>query len=600
MADEKVTFAITAQDKATATVKRLKGELGMMGGAAGGAVGPLGKLSAVTGGYITPAGLAIGGTVALGAAFLGAARAAMDEERGVALLTAALKANDPAAVSNIGNIEQTIKERQKLAFADDEQRESLGALIAVTKDSGKALTLQRTAMDLARLKGMDLNTATTLLGKVYGGNIGILARYGIQLEKGTTATEAIAEIQRRAAGQAEAYADTTNGAMESMMLAFDDVVEDIGAALLPALTAVAIYVRDELIPALRDVAAVVGPVLGTIADGVRVLNDAVRPSTESMESGFDGLAAAALRSALGVDTASTKISSSVENSEGAARDSMVRMAETMAQAGARIAADWAIRAESIPQAVRDRWAAMRAAGLEGQVQYALGILDGQTGLKAEIDATLRAVSEHLAPGEEISFLQGQLVELGLARGIAVAKGDNSAVAAVDALVGKVKERLSGLDGGPGGTSVIRSWTAGMTAEFWRSGGSAYQIQGLVGTAASYLGRSLPTAGPLKGGVAAGGESIVQSWFAGMSGAARRGMSGLQNAVSGVSSALVPAFGAMTPAFAGGGGFGGAPAGGGLTINFNSTFPTTPAQAQAVAQTMMPEWVREMRRQGLLP
>ena len=88
---------------------------------------------------------------------------------------------------------------------------SLAKLVSVTKDATEALELQRIAMDLARLRGMDLATASDLIGKVYGGNVGILSRYGIQLEKGTTATEALAEIQRRAAGQAAAYADTTQG-----------------------------------------------------------------------------------------------------------------------------------------------------------------------------------------------------------------------------------------------------------------------------------------------------------------------------------------------------------------------------------------------------
>ena len=90
--------------------------------------------------------------------------------------------------------------RTDLAFADDDQRASLQRLVSVTGDITKALELQRTAMDLARLRGMDLATAGDLIGKVYAGNLGTLSRYGIVLKKGTTATEALAEIQRRAAG----------------------------------------------------------------------------------------------------------------------------------------------------------------------------------------------------------------------------------------------------------------------------------------------------------------------------------------------------------------------------------------------------------------
>lgn len=121
-------------------------------------------------------------------------------------LRTSLAANDAAYRGNAQSIEKVLQKRVELGFSDDEQRASLAALIGITKDSGKALDIQRTAMDLARLKGMDLASATQLLGKVAAGNLGILARYGIQLEKGATATEALASIQKMAAGQAESWA----------------------------------------------------------------------------------------------------------------------------------------------------------------------------------------------------------------------------------------------------------------------------------------------------------------------------------------------------------------------------------------------------------
>ena len=74
------------RDQATATVKRLKGELGAMGGAAGAATGPLGKLSSVTGGLISPVGLAVGGTLALGAALVGTVQGASDQAEALSKL----------------------------------------------------------------------------------------------------------------------------------------------------------------------------------------------------------------------------------------------------------------------------------------------------------------------------------------------------------------------------------------------------------------------------------------------------------------------------------------------------------------------------------
>lgn len=163
-----------------------------------------------------------------------ATRAALEEEASIAKLDAALRANVASYDGNTAAIEETLSARMRLGFADDEQRDSLARLVSVTKDSTKALALQRTAMDLARLRGMDLATASDLVGKVFGGNIGILSRYGIQLKKGTTATQALAEIQKRAAGQAEAYADTNAGKLLASQIKVGEAMEKLGAVALPA------------------------------------------------------------------------------------------------------------------------------------------------------------------------------------------------------------------------------------------------------------------------------------------------------------------------------------------------------------------------------
>lgn len=136
------------------------------------------------------------------------AEAYREDRKSVASLTASLWANVKGFDGNVDAIEDVIAARQKLGFSDDEQRASLDSLVAVTHDVSQALNIQRTAMDLARMRSMDLGSATELLSKVAGGNVGILKRYGIQIKEGATATEALAAIQKMAAGQAEAYAAT--------------------------------------------------------------------------------------------------------------------------------------------------------------------------------------------------------------------------------------------------------------------------------------------------------------------------------------------------------------------------------------------------------
>lgn len=159
--------------------------------------------------------------------------AAKAEEVSIQKLGSALQANIRDWDGNTDAIERTLKARMELGFSDDEQRDSLARLVSTTKDATKALALQRTAMDLARLRNIDLAAASDIVGKVYGGNIGILARYGIQLRKGVTATEALAEVQRRAAGQAEDYAETNTGKLLVSQVKIGEAMEKLGFRILP-------------------------------------------------------------------------------------------------------------------------------------------------------------------------------------------------------------------------------------------------------------------------------------------------------------------------------------------------------------------------------
>ncbi len=395
----KLDLSVIVKTVGAQNLRRLNGDLSTVGTTATKTQSKLGSLTSGLTGLITPQTALIAGGVALAGAFSGAAKAAIEEQKGVALLTQAIKANDPEAQGNIANIEATIKERQKLAFADDLQRESLGSLISVTKDSNKALELQRVAMDLARLKGIDLATASTLIGKVYAGNLGILSRYGIQLEKGATATEAIAEIQRRAAGQAEAYAETTAGAFESAQLAMDDVVEDIGAELLPALTEIAVVTRDNIIPAFRTMGEAL-EVVGGAGEVVEGLINAFNP-------------AAGIAEAFGeeVDKATEKI----ENLEQAGRQTALAMprniqamVDAMQKGGPVIAAEAGKIAGMLPAEIQAKVDTIRQAGADTVVAFAAGILEKQQDPGLAWEAAQSVFETALTRTEEIAQIHGRL------------------------------------------------------------------------------------------------------------------------------------------------------------------------------------------------
>jgi len=199
-------------------------------------------------------GFAIAATaaVAVTGALFAAAKAAGEEDASIARLNAAISANTKITADQTKEMDAAIEARQNLAFSDDDLRDSLSRLVPRTKDVSKAVGLQAIAMDFARLRGIDLATASDLVGKVFGGNTAILSRYGFAVEKGTTATEALAMIQKAAAGQAEAYGKTTQGALESIQISIDNTVEDIGRVVLPILAEVLTTFRDQIMPRIKE------------------------------------------------------------------------------------------------------------------------------------------------------------------------------------------------------------------------------------------------------------------------------------------------------------------------------------------------------------
>lgn len=267
-----ITLKLLAQDLASGKVGAFVGHLdklaqkgGLVGSVAQGVGQSFGQL-------LNPIGMVTNAVGSLTDFLGGAVSAAMEEEASLKRLTTSITENDAAWDGNIDRVNEVIESRQRLAFADDEQRDSLSKLVAITKDVDQALALQRTAMDLARLRGMALADAGELVGKVFGGNIGILSRYGIQLRKGVTAAEALHEISKMAAGQAEAYAGTAQGAMESLRIEIDNVVEDIGMELLPLARDLAVFARDDLVPAFRDFVGLLKDVSGMSEELGTLLN----------------------------------------------------------------------------------------------------------------------------------------------------------------------------------------------------------------------------------------------------------------------------------------------------------------------------------------
>jgi hypothetical protein len=220
-----------------------------------GIMGPMGKI----GSALAAVGIA---------SFLkGSVKAANAAEVSQTLLRNAVEQAGGSWAAYGGKLDTVIQKQSMLAAVDDEDLgDALRSLIQATGDVDKATGLLGLTTDLARAKNMDLATASKLIGKVAMGNVSILTRYGIVLEKGATATDALAAIQKKFGGAAEAYGKTTAGALDRAKVSIENLQETVGSTLLPTIGKFAdagtkaLAAFDKWPPAAKDAAIGVGAV----------------------------------------------------------------------------------------------------------------------------------------------------------------------------------------------------------------------------------------------------------------------------------------------------------------------------------------------------
>ncbi len=303
------TFIWALKDDVTAGAKRLNNQLDQMGVRSKGATGALQKLGVATGGLVTPTSIAAAGALAFVGIMADATRKAIDEEKNIAKLGAALQANIPDWDGNTNAIERLISKRENLAFSDDELRDSLGTLVAATHDVTKAEDIQSTAMDLARFKHISLADATDALTKVEAGSYRILKSLGITLKDNATQTDALAAVTAVAKGQAQAFADTTEGKLLTAQIKLDDAMERLGGTTMPMVAAAAgdlstaldllagntdgsndaTQKQADLSADLLDVLGLVNPALHLQADAIRAVSTASKTADARMQKVSDSL-----------------------------------------------------------------------------------------------------------------------------------------------------------------------------------------------------------------------------------------------------------------------------------------------------------------------
>lgn len=229
------------------------------------------------------------------AAIAGMTQAAAADRDETNKLAASIAAATGSTADYTAEVEAAIAAGQERAFTDSETRAALEPLVRSTGDVALATSQLALAQDLARAAGVDLATAAEAVAKANQGQDTALARLLPGLEKGATATETLANAQAAAAGQADAFANSTEGSMAKTADAFGEVQEEIGAAFLPVLDAILPALLPilkafgelvrALLPLLVPLISALGKALGFVADIlVRVVKEIVRFITQIKEA----------------------------------------------------------------------------------------------------------------------------------------------------------------------------------------------------------------------------------------------------------------------------------------------------------------------------
>lgn len=205
----------------------------------------LGGVSKIAGGFVLGSGL-----LAAPGFLLGAAQAAADDEQATARLQQTVKNLGGDYDGLMGKVNSQIDAGQKLAFSDDEVRDSFQYLAQATNDADEAMRRQKIAMDLSRGANISLDAASKMLGKTSEENINTLKKLGIEVAEGASEADVLAGVQARFAGQADAFASSTAGQFAQAKLAMGEIVEGIGGAVLPILSKVGTVVAANL-PAIQ-------------------------------------------------------------------------------------------------------------------------------------------------------------------------------------------------------------------------------------------------------------------------------------------------------------------------------------------------------------
>lgn len=238
-------------------------------------------------------------------------KSAIEDEAAQAKLAATLRNVTGATDAQIAATEDyVLKQSLLFGITDDQLRPSLDRLTRATGDVTKAQKLQSLAIEISAGTGKSLQAVTESLSKAQEGNLAGLSRLGVGLSKAELKTldfeQITAKLANTFAGQATIQADTFQGKMARLSIAFDEAKETVGAFILDAITPMVENIVAYVIPAItafvegfeggsglknafNEIARVTKTILIPIFEGVQSIFNKIKNAVMDNQEAFVGL-----------------------------------------------------------------------------------------------------------------------------------------------------------------------------------------------------------------------------------------------------------------------------------------------------------------------
>lgn len=225
---------------------------------------------------VLPAAAALGGLAAAGA--LAVKAAAEDQAQQVQLANQLVRTTGATQEAIAANEAFIGKLSMASATADDELRPALQSLLVGTKDLATAQNLLQTSLDVSASTGRNVVDVANALSRGYNGNFKALGQLSPEIKNmiknGATFAQVLSVLTANYKGSATAAANTAQGGFKRFQIAVNEAQESIGAALLPAISALVPYMVGMAEWAGRNAPLLIGlgTAVGAVAGGILAAN----------------------------------------------------------------------------------------------------------------------------------------------------------------------------------------------------------------------------------------------------------------------------------------------------------------------------------------